>query len=104
VSGFDARLLVWVKPRKTQHEQIFLAVPPIADILSGLRFGFVNLQQARLLFHNRSLCELERHADRGDLAPRTGRRTTSRRSKAYRPLTLPVKNGFVGYQSRPRQG
>jgi hypothetical protein len=56
VSGFDARLLVWVKPRKTQHEQIFLAVPPIADILSGLRFGFVNLQQARPLFHNRSLC------------------------------------------------
>ena len=57
MSGFDARLLVWVKPRKTQHEQIFLAVPPIADILSGLRFGFVNLQQARPLFHNRSLCE-----------------------------------------------
>jgi hypothetical protein len=57
VSGFDARLLVWVKPRKTQHEQIFSAVPPIADILGGLRFGFVNLQQARLLFHNRSLRE-----------------------------------------------
>ena len=57
MSGFAARLLVWVKPRKTQHEQIFLAVPPIADILSGLRFGFVNLQQARLLFHNRPLRE-----------------------------------------------
>jgi hypothetical protein len=37
--------------------KLFLAVPPIADILSGLRFGIVNLQQARLLFHNRSLRE-----------------------------------------------
>jgi hypothetical protein len=57
VSGFDAWLLVWVKPRKAQHEQIFSAVPPTADILGGLRFGFVNLQQGRLLFHNRSLRE-----------------------------------------------
>ena len=48
MSGFDARLLVWVKPRKTQHEKIFSAVPPIADILGGLRFGFVEMQQAGL--------------------------------------------------------
>jgi hypothetical protein len=34
--------------RKTQHEQMFSAVPPIADILGGLRFGFVEMQQARL--------------------------------------------------------
>lgn len=57
MSGFDARLLVWVKSRKAQHEKIFSAVPPIADILGGLRFGFVSLQQARLLFHNDSFCD-----------------------------------------------
>jgi hypothetical protein len=38
----------WVKMRKTQHEQMFSAVPPIADILGKLRFGFVEMQQARL--------------------------------------------------------
>jgi hypothetical protein len=70
VSGFDARLLVWVKPRKTQHEQIFSAVPPIADILGGLRFGFVNLQQARLLFHNHSLCESARYIRLQPVSPR----------------------------------
>ena len=59
MSGFDARLLVWVKPRKIQHEQIFSAVPPIADILGGLPFG---LQQARLLFHNHSLHETSSRA------------------------------------------
>jgi hypothetical protein len=69
VSGFDARLLVWVKPRKTQHEQTFSAVPPIADILGGLRFGFVNLQQARLLFHNHSLCERDATNWPDELAP-----------------------------------
>jgi hypothetical protein len=60
VSGFDARLLVWVKPRKAQHEKISSALLPIADILGGLRFGFVNLQQVRLLFHNDSLRESEK--------------------------------------------
>jgi hypothetical protein len=29
---------------------MFSAVPRIADILDGLRFGFVGMQQARLLF------------------------------------------------------
>jgi hypothetical protein len=29
---------------------MFSAVPRIADILGGLRFGFVGMQQARLLF------------------------------------------------------
>ena len=37
-----------VKMRKTQHEQMFSAVPPIADILGELRFGFVEMQQAHL--------------------------------------------------------
>jgi hypothetical protein len=35
MSGFDARLLVWVQTEKTQHEKIFSAVPPTAeDILA----------------------------------------------------------------------
>jgi hypothetical protein len=47
-ASFPGALRFGVKMRKTQHEQMFSAIPPIADILAGERVGFVEVQQGRV--------------------------------------------------------